>query len=41
MSKNMTVKWGLLVAGSTFAALQLGTCVANWLLQSFILNAVN
>jgi hypothetical protein len=41
MSKNTWVKWGLLVAGSTVAALQLGTCIAQFLLQSFILNAVN
>jgi len=40
MSK-MTVKWSLLLAGSTVAALQLGSCVAQWLLQTFILNAVN
>jgi len=41
MLKNTWVKWGLLVAGSTVAALQLGSCIANFLLQSFILNAVN
>jgi len=41
MLKNTWVKWGLLAAGSTVAALQLGACIAQWLLQSFILNAVN
>lgn len=41
MSKNNWVKWGLLVAGSTVATLQLGSCIAQFLLQSFILNAVN
>lgn len=41
MSKNSWIKWGLLVAGSTVAALQLGNCIAQFLLQSFILNAVN
>jgi hypothetical protein len=41
MLKNTWVKWGLLVAGSTFAALQLGACISQFLLQSFILNAVN
>jgi hypothetical protein len=41
MLKNTWVKWGLLVAGSTVAALQLGSCIANLLLQSFILTAVN
>jgi hypothetical protein len=40
MSKNTWVKWSLLVAGS-MAALQLGTCIAQALLQTFILNAVN
>jgi hypothetical protein len=41
MSKISWVKWSLLVMGSTFFALQLGSCIANWLVQSFILNAVN
>jgi len=41
MSKNTWIKWGLLMAGSTVAALQLGNCIAQWALQTFILNAVN
>jgi hypothetical protein len=39
MSKNWT-KWSLLVAGSV-AALNIGACISQFLLQSFILNAVN
>ena len=41
MLKTTWIKWSLLLAGSTVATLQLGSCIANWLLQSFILNAVN
>jgi len=41
MSKKSWMKWGLLLAGSSVAALQLGNCIAEFLLQSFILNAVN
>jgi hypothetical protein len=41
MSKQSLVKWGLLVAGSSFAALQLGNCIAQAVLQAFILRAVN
>jgi len=41
MLKNTLAKWSLLVAGSTLTALGLGACVSQWLLQSFILNAVN
>jgi len=41
MSKNTWMKWGLLLAGSTVAALQLGNCISRFLLQTFILNAVN
>jgi len=41
MSKKSWFKWGLLVAGSSVAALQLGNCIAQLLLQSFILSAVN
>jgi hypothetical protein len=41
MLKNTWVKWGLLVAGSTVAALHFGGCIANLLLQTFVLNAVN
>ena len=41
MSKNSWIKWSLLMAGSTVAALQLGNCIAQWALQTFILTAVN
>lgn len=41
MSKKTLVKWSLLVAGSTVAALGLGACISDLLLQSFILRAVN
>lgn len=35
------LKWGLLVAGSTVAALQLGACVSEYLLMEVILSVVN
>jgi hypothetical protein len=41
MSKTTVLKWGLLVAGSTVATLQLGACIAHWLLQTWVLNVVN
>lgn len=41
MSKKNLVMWSLLVAGSTVAVLNLGACIAEGLLQSFILRAVN
>jgi hypothetical protein len=41
MSKKTLAKWGLLVTGSTFAALQLGACLADFVLQQLILTAVN
>ncbi len=41
MSKKSWFKCGLLVAGSCVAALQLGQCISELLLQAFILNAVN
>jgi len=41
MSKIRSFKWGLFVASSTLAGAGLGTCISQWLLQSFILNAVN
>lgn len=41
MLKNYWVKWGLLVAGSTVAALSMGNCVAQLVWQSLILRAVN
>lgn len=41
MSKKTLVKWSLLVVGSTVAALGLGACIADMLLQTFVLRAVN
>lgn len=41
MLKNTWVKWSLLVAGSTVAALSLGACISAILLQDFVLRAVN
>lgn len=41
MSKKTLVKCGMLVACSTIAALQLGACISDFLLQTFILRAVN
>ena len=41
MSRKTLVKWSLLVAGSTVAALGLGACISDLLLQSFVLRAVN
>jgi len=41
MTKNTWKKWGLLLAGSTVAALQLGQCISQFLLQTLVLNAVN
>lgn len=34
-------KWGLLFAGSTVAALQLGSCIARTMLDYFLLRAVD
>lgn len=41
MSKKSWFKWSLLIAGSSVAALQLGSCIANLLLETFVLSAVN
>lgn len=41
MSKMTWVKWGLVLAGSTLAALNLGACLADFLLQQFVLSATN
>lgn len=41
MSRKTLVKWSLLVAGSTLAALGLGACISDFLLQTFVLRAVN
>lgn len=37
MSKKILVKWGLFLAGSTVIALGLGACIADFLLQRFVL----
>jgi len=41
MSKKTWVKWGVILAGSTLAALNLGACLADFLLQTAILSVVN
>lgn len=41
MSKMTWMRWGLVLAGSTAVALNLAACVADFLLQQFILAAVN
>jgi hypothetical protein len=41
MSKKTLVKWSLLVVGSSVAALGLGACITDFLMQTFILRAVN
>ncbi len=41
MSKKSWFKWSLLVAGSSVAALALGNCIAEALLQTVILRMVN
>ncbi len=41
MIKMTWVKWGLVLVGSTFVALNLGACLADFLLQQFVLAAVN
>jgi hypothetical protein len=40
MSKQSWLKWGLLIVGSTFVMAGIGNCIAQLLLQSFILRAV-
>jgi hypothetical protein len=37
MSKKTWVKWGFVLAGSTLAALNLGACLADFILQNTIL----
>lgn len=41
MSKMTWVKWSLILAGSTVAVLNLGGCFADFVMQQFILTAVN
>lgn len=41
MSKMTLVKWSLLLAGSSVAALNFGACIADLVLQSFVLRAVD
>lgn len=41
MSKKTWVMWSLIVAGSTLAVLNLGGCLADFLLQQYVLSVVN
>jgi hypothetical protein len=41
MLKRVRVKWGVLICGSTLAALGLGACVVDFLEDWFIFRAVN
>jgi hypothetical protein len=41
MSKMTWVKWGLVLTGSTLAALNFGACVADFILQNWVLSVVN
>lgn len=41
MFTKKTTKWAMLLAGGALVALSLGACVAQFLLDSFILRAVN
>lgn len=41
MSKKSWIKWGLLIAGSTVAALGTGACIVQQLMDYIILRAVN
>lgn len=41
MSKMTWVKWGLILAGSTVAVLNLGGCLTDFVLQNLVLSAVN
>lgn len=41
MSKMTWVKWSLILAGSTMAALNVGACLADFVLQNMILAVVN
>jgi hypothetical protein len=41
MSKVTWVKWSVVIAGSTLAALSFGACIADFILQNAILSVVN
>ncbi len=41
MSVKNWLKWSFLVAGSTLAGGGIGACVADFLLENFILRVVN
>lgn len=41
MLKKAWLKWGLIMAGSTFVALNIGACLADFVLQQLILGAVD
>ncbi len=40
MSKTW-VKWGMIVTGSTLVALNVGACLADFVLQQLVLSAVD
>jgi hypothetical protein len=39
--KKIWLKWGLVLAGSTVAALNLGACLADFILQQAVLTMVD
>lgn len=41
MLNKTWAKWGMLVTGSTLVALQLGACIADFLLAQLVLTAVD
>jgi len=41
MSKKRWTRWGLLLAGTTLAGLSLGACIAQYIIDTLILRAVN
>jgi len=41
MLNKAYAKWGLLLVGSTVAALQFGSCITQWLVDTAILNWVD
>lgn len=40
MSKKTWFKWGVILVGSTVAALNIGACLADFVLQNAILSVV-
>jgi len=41
MLKRIAIKWGLLLAGSTLAALQLGQCISDLVEDYLVLSIVD